>query len=262
MDHFIPASKKRMLLAIYLDYIILSTLAGFFWVFILNNKIVPFYIEMMILFVVESILIWNIGSPGMKLLGISNKRLPMTDFHGNTRSRRVAFVDERIYHDETFYTIILAAFFLLEGSKKLIRWALWSPPQPFLAIETDALTFPIISMLTGGLLIYAGYLVFKVDIKGLIISFIVILIDIITLVLNWDKWDGYARLDMLSRRQYQNLPVNDRQLEFFQSITPEFLLIITILLLVAIAYSIYAVNKIRPRNEPVGRVVRQGKKKP
>ncbi len=73
MDNFITVSKKRMILAVYIDFIIISTLFGFFSIFVLNNKEVPFYINLLVLSIIEALFIWNIGSPGMKILSIYKK---------------------------------------------------------------------------------------------------------------------------------------------------------------------------------------------
>ncbi len=102
------------------------------------------------------------------------------------------------------------SFLLLEGSKKMIRWAQWSPPMPLLNFETDAVSFPIISFITGLLLFYSGYLFLKLIYKGILISALILILDLITTILHWNRWDEFAKLEVISRKKYQGLPIDNK----------------------------------------------------
>lgn len=244
MDNdFIIASKKRMILSVYIDYIIISTLVGLFSIFILNNKEVPVYINIIIVLAIEALIAWNSGSPGMKFLSIANSKIPLTDENGNTLLKRVMLVDKTIYNNENIISLFTGILLVLEGSKQIIRWALWTSPMPFLIFQTDSMTFPVISIISGLIFLYSGYHILHLNIKGILISSIVIIIDIITTVINWSKWDEFAKIEIISRREYQGLPVDNKQLEFMQSIVPEYLLAFTIVLLILVLISYRNVKK-------------------
>ena len=281
MEDTIISSKKRLLLAFYLDYILLSLVISYFSIFVLNIKEVPIYINLVTLLVFESIIMQNFesiitqkfesviiqkfGSPGLKLLSISKKRisriddngkmhlkktnivdpeiynnenlLTIVEDNGKMHLKKTNIVDPEIYNNENWLTILIGVFFILEGSKRCIRWAMYTPPSPFLGIQTDDLSFPLISIAMGVICISAGYFYFKLSKHGFWLAVSIILTDTFSIVLSWDQWDEICKQSVINRREYQGLPVTEESIHFMQSIIPESTIGFSIVVLILLLFS-------------------------
>lgn len=246
MEDMIIASKKRLFLAFYLDYILLSLVVGYFSIFVLNIKEVPIYINLVILLIFESIITQKFESPGMKLLSISKRRISCTDDDGKICSKKINIVDPEIYNNENWLTIIIGIFFILEGSKRCIRWAIWTPSSPFLGIQTDDLSFPLISIAMGVICISAGYFYFKLSKYGFWLAIGILLTDIFSIVLSWDQWDEICKQLIINRREYQGLPVTEESIHFMQSIIPEYTIGFSIVILILLLFSFKKLKNKKP----------------
>ena len=69
-------------------------------------------------------------------------------------------VDPQVYLHEHWQTILIGLLFVAEGSKQIVRWAMWIPPLPIFGIATNQTIFAAYSMILGSLLILTGYISF------------------------------------------------------------------------------------------------------
>ncbi|MEA3323692.1 MAG: hypothetical protein U9Q37_00925 [Euryarchaeota archaeon] len=237
MDDMIISSKKRLFLAFYLDYIFLSIVLGYFSIFVLNVKEVPIYVNLVILLIFESVITQKFESPGMKLLSISKRRISRMNDNGKICLKRTNIVDPIIYNNENWLTILIGVFFILEGSKRCIRWAMWTPPPPFLGIQTDDLSFPLISIAMGVICIYAGYFYLKLSKYGFWLAVSILLTDTFSIILSWNQWDEICKQLIINRRAYQGLPVTEESIQFMQSIIPEATIGFSIVVLLLLLFS-------------------------
>lgn len=237
MEDMIIASKKRLLLAFYLDYILVSLVVGYFSIFVLNIKEVPIYINLVILLIFKSVITRKFESPGMKLLSISKRRISCMNDNGEMCLKKTNIVDPEIYNNEKWLTILIGVFFILEGSKRCIRWAMWTPPSPFLGIQTDDLSFPLISIAMGVICIYAGYFYLKLSRYGFWLAVSILLTDTFSIILSWDQWDEICKQLIINRREYQGLPVTEESIHFMQSIIPEYTIGFSIIVLILLLFS-------------------------
>lgn len=142
------ASKKRLLLAIYLDFLMFMVVWG------LANVMVGGEAHFMagaIVFIAVRFATWKLGaSPGQYFLSIGRDRL----------------VDANVYDRETWLTMLLGAVFVLEGSKLLVNWTQGIVSEPFFGSLPGETAQVRIDMLSGILLVVVGFLYFKLRALG------------------------------------------------------------------------------------------------
>ena len=228
---YIQASRKRLVLAWYLDYILLSVLVGHISIHFFKILEVPFYAELISLLVFEALFLRLWVSPGMYMLGISKQRVTVSLEGTGTKTDTRKMVPREIYESESFISMLAGTLLILEGSKNMIRWAMWTPPLPVLGFETDAVSNAFFSTAMGLAGIAAGYLFFKLRRTGFYIAILLYLYSLISIVLSWEKWDAIIETMVVLRREYQGIPVRSHEVEFMQSVMPESLVAGTLIMM-------------------------------
>jgi hypothetical protein len=151
-------------------------------------------------------------------------------------------VDSQIYFHEHWQTMLIGLLFVAEGSKQMMRWAMWIPPLPVFGIATNEASFAVYSMVLGGLLMYAGYMFLRLKRAGFWVGIGIAASIAVSTVLSWNQWDSIAQELLIRRRSFQGLPIRSGEVEFLQAILPEAL--VTFLFL-AIAILFFVRKKLR-----------------
>ncbi len=218
------ASKKRILLAGYIDLMFFSVLWGLSEYFTGNFPYSRF-VFISVFLVIESCLYFFKNSPGLMFLSISDIQ---TD-NGN-----ILIVDDKIYKHETWLTILIGIIAVNSGTKSAIRWVMWTPQMPFFSIHADQEMSAIFSVIYGIIIIYWGYCILKLKAKGFWIGLGINVIGLCYVIMNWSLWDEFIKEAVIMRSQYQGIPLREGKIEFMQMLCPEILCIFLIIHIIII----------------------------
>jgi hypothetical protein len=130
--------------------------------------------------------------------------------------------------------MLIGLLFVAEGSKQLVRWAMWIPPLPLFGIATNPPTFAAYSMVLGSLLMFTGYMFLRLKRVGVWLGIGIAALMAVSTTMSWNQWHDIARELLIRRRSFQGLPIRSGEVEFLQAILPEALvafLFLTIVLM-------------------------------
>ena len=202
------ASRGRQLLAWYIDFLFFASiwaLAGYVANLSFGHDLL---LSVLIFFPVRYFLSMFVGMPGDYLLSINPDRS----------------VDEDVLDQENWLTILVGLLLLLEGTKRLVRWTEFDQGFPFFGSTPDPAMQIAIGLLSGLAYILAGALILKVHRMGFWLAISLFVLEAISILLSWKLWDAAAIGVVVARREYQGLPVREREVEFMQWLLPEALL--------------------------------------
>jgi hypothetical protein len=235
-ENIIPASRKRFLLALYLDYLVLSPILAVGLYLSTGQFDVPTWQELIVLLIYEAILYKVTDSPGFRFLGIRKVGRSMHPEGQLPVAVDTLVVDPQVYFHEHWQTILIGLLFVMEGSKQMVRWAMWIPPLPVFGIATNQASFAAYSMILGGLLMYTGYLFLRLKRAGFWVGAGIATSVATSTVMSWNQWDGIAGELLIRRRAFQGLPVRSGEVEFLQAILPEALIAFLLLTVVILFF--------------------------
>ncbi|NJA07567.1 hypothetical protein HC024_17795 [Methylococcaceae bacterium WWC4] len=216
------ASKKRLLLSWYIDFLFFMTLWELLAYYLGLGASIPFWVSYLLFVVMRAISRKFIGSIGYLFLGIDNE---------------TKLVNKNIYDGENWLTIVLGVLLILEGTKRLVRWTQVFVSQPIFGFIPDDTTQIIIHVLLGGSSILAGYWFLRLNIKGFYLAVSVAIVNIASDALSWSLWDPIVEKMVIARREFQGLPVRDGEIEFMQSLFPESMLLAATLAVIAMLFT-------------------------
>ena len=231
-EHVNPASRKRILLALYLDYLVLSPVLAVGLYLSTGQFEVPTWQELIVLSIYEAILYRVTDSPGFRLLSIRKAGRSMHPEGQLPVAVDTLLVDSQIYFHEHWQTMLIGLLFVAEGSKQMVRWAMWIPPLPLFGIATNQTTFAAYSMVLGSLLMFTGYMIMRLKRVGFWLGIGIAALMAVSTVMSWNQWDGIARELLIRRRAFQGLPVRSGEVEFMQALLPEALVAFLLLTIV------------------------------
>ncbi|GEM_PF-911917 len=226
-----PASRGRLLLAAYLDFLIFSVMWGLFVfvIYFIDPKLAnqPWYVRLFIFSLLEVVLLrLNFQSPGAMMLGI---RFIKVRSHRAGLDRiwqgRIPLVDLNIKNSESWFTLAVGVYFFLEGSKTLIRWTMWTPPMPVFGVQTGEAATVLLNLALGALEMYIAYEIFRLRFRALLVGIPLFTASIVSIVMSWELWDPWIAEYVTRRRDYQGLPVRPNEIETMQNFMPEFLIV-------------------------------------
>ncbi|WP_367154510.1 hypothetical protein [Methylomonas sp. HYX-M1] len=215
----IIASKKRKILAIYIDLLLFLTFKELFEYFF--ESVLPF-------------LAWIIAF-GL-ILYMSNKFLPSPGKHFLSIEKDNT-VEPIIYENESWLTLLLGVLLILEGTKNLVRWTEFMVPMPFFGIFIDSAAQIIFSVIAGILFLLSGYLILKLKMPGLLLGIGITIVTIVSSLLSWDLWDPFITQMVEARRNFQDIPVRESEVEFMNMIYPKMIIVIEFIYLIAMILS-------------------------
>lgn len=167
----IAANRRRIVLAAYLDYLVLGALASLL-VWALESSIpalraVSLPARLAVFLVVEILLLRQARwSPGSWLLALKVHR--PSDLEGAsqpTLGGRVFLVDRAIAEGERWWTFLLGVLSILSGAKSLARWTQFVAPAAVFGIPVDDGSAVAFHLVTG-----AATLLFAVGVFRLVPS--------------------------------------------------------------------------------------------
>lgn len=234
----IKGSKKRQLLALYLDFILFMVVWGLLEHFVAQENGFPSWVALITFGMVKVATHKLLGSPGAFMLSIG----------------RDGLVNPEIHARENWLTILLGVLFVLEGTKQLVRWTQLLVPEPFFGFIPSSNVQILINITIGTLFVIIGYLFLKLHRTGLILGLIAGAAAIVSCVLSWSLWDKTVAEMVVARRALQGKPVGENEVEFMQLLMPEGILLLAVVLCLAmiLTYRRFALpnNSFEPTSEP------------
>ncbi len=229
-ERWIPARARRVLLASYLDLILLSIPWAFLEYlvdhFVPGFQNQPWYLRMAIFTVIEVTLIREDKSPGMWLLGMHMLEV-------RTRNKGIEkiweghapYVDRATLRAESWFTLLCGVLFANSGAKAIVRWTMWVPPPLFFGQVVDGLPGILIYLVAGGIELYIAREIFRLRMTALWAAagfYVLWFVSAWMSKAHWAAWiaDYYAR-----RRAYFGLPPQAKQLEALETAGPWVLLL-------------------------------------
>lgn len=215
----IVASRKRLVLALYVDLILFLVIWG------LANFTFggdAYLVAGVFVFAVVRLLAWKLkGSPGTYFLSIGPDRL----------------VDPEIFRRENWLTMLLGAVFVLEGTKSLVNWTGGVVPAPIFGWIPDDTTTVAIDLMVGIFLVYVGFLYFKLRPLGFWLALVSILASLGSLALSWSLLRDAMPAIVAARRAAQGRITSESEVQFMQAYVPAFTAILLLCVLVAVLWS-------------------------
>ena len=220
-EYVITASRKRIHFCLYLDYLVLSPFITLGLYSSTGQFEIPTWQELIALVIYEAILYHVTDSPGFRLLSMRKAGRSMHPEGQLPVAVDTLLVDSQIYFHEHWQTMLIGLLFVAEGSKQMVRWAMWIPPLPLFGIATNEASFAVYSMVLGGLLMYTGYMFLRLKRVGFWLGIGIAASIAVSTVLSWNQWDSIAQELLIRRRSFQGLPIRSGEVEFLQAILPE-----------------------------------------
>lgn len=217
------ASRKRLLLSWYIDFLFFMTLWGLLAYFMKFEDKAPFWLPYVAFVVIRATTARFIGSIGYSFLGIDKNSLAVSQY-----------IKER----ESWLTILLGVFFILEGTKQLVRWTQLFVPQPAFGFFPSEPVQIALHVLLGVVGILAGYWFLKLDYKGLLAGMALSLASLVSAVLSWQLWDPVIEQMLIKRREYEGRAIREGEIEMMQAMMPEGIVVIALVTLVAMAFAL------------------------
>lgn len=226
----IQASRLRLILAIYLDYVVYSVPWGLAHAAVSRawpqwqtiSTPIQFILFTVLEVVMHGVLRW---SPGRALLGMH--AIPNVEGF---------WVDARLKERESWITILAGVLLLLDGSKSMVRWAMWVPPMPYFGSYVSDEVWPVIAMASGLVECGIAFLYFRLHRASGLAAIAYFGWALIVTFTSWTLWDPWVAELTRRRRAFQGLEVRPNEIETIQSMTPEGMVVgIAIYLAIAIA---------------------------
>lgn len=211
------ASRKRRVLAVYVDFLLFSAaIALVGWAlakFDPSLAVAPLWMQITTFLIVEAIIVKAVAwSPGHWSLGIYRASVPGL---GPT-----PVVNPNIANAERWWTVLLGVLIALEGTKMAVRWAMWHPPVPFMGAQLEFVPSAVLSVVVGGMLCAVGLFVLRCRPKAALVGMALYAIALISGALSYELWASWAAADVVARREYEGLPVREGEIETMRRWSP------------------------------------------
>lgn len=207
------ASRKRLLLAVYIDYLFFTGLwEPIAWGVRSQGFDLHWAVGLVAFVALDWVAVRFLGtSPGSWALGI-------------VRDTEVPTVRHMIRTREAWWTMLLGTFLVLEGSKNLVRWTQGLPPLPIFAGGSGEGAFAVLSVL-GIANMAAGLLVLRCRAIGPFLALGVSALEGLAYAVSWPRVDSWIARRVEVRRALQGREVRADEIEFMQAIFPKLVVV-------------------------------------
>ena len=241
----VPASKKRFVLAVYLDLLIFNTVVGLLPLALPESLSWPAgntFFRNLVAFGLLEVLLQRFvrWSPGNYLLAIRHRVVPAQTGEGSEDApapRLRAVVDPDTKRRESWLTLLTGTLLLLEGSKGLVRWSLGTPPAPWFGGMTPEEVWPMVAMTTGAIEWVVAVGIFRLRTSAAALGTVYFGISLVSVIQSWHLWPVWAAESLTRRRALQGFELRPGEIELVQEIAPHLALGGVVLFLVLVVFS-------------------------
>ena len=261
---WIPARRRRVLLAGYLDYCLIAAAFGLLehLAYVLEPEIgeFPLYAQILAFLAIEYLLLARLRwSPGLHLLSI--RFLDLRDDMAAAAGLPFAIwkkltsvsVNAWVKTHESWFTLLMGVWMVNEGSKSLVRWTMWVPPYPEFGFEMSASVSAVLSVARGGIEIFLAWAILRLRFFAVPVAIAHFTVGLVSMWMSWHLWDSWVVEYVTRRRAFQGLPVGESEIEWMQAITPQWQLAfigIMIVLILLLAIPILRSRRTLPIERP------------
>ncbi len=206
------ASRRRLVLAMYLDVLFWSVPVALAVHYLREAGLIegppPWGVEWGALFAIELALVAIAGVrwlPGLRLLSITRV---------GRRTRGI--VDPEIHRREHWVTMLVATFLVLEGTKAMVRWTMWTPPVPVFGHETTLEIWAPLSIALGVVNLYAAREIFLLRARGVWVALGSVTVSAMSFLASREHWPAWIETSVRRRRAFQGLGVRPGEIELLQ----------------------------------------------
>lgn len=220
------ASGKRLLLALYLDYLLL----GAPWTIAAEaveeswSGVKPLSLPLKLLFflVAETILFSQVRwSPGQRCLGIvAIERTPFADPIGGRPPKPIYLVDPWLKANERWWTVLYGVYLVLDGAKAIARWTMWHAPLPFMGMQLSTQLSIAVSVLLGLVQWGAGATALRLAPLARPLGLALFGVILADALLSWRMLPQWIEHYVIARRAYQGAVPRPGEIEFMQLAIP------------------------------------------
>ena len=247
------ASRKRRVLAGYLDYLLLGgPWAVAMW--FLADSLPPlqrasFPLKLVIFFLLEvvalKLLMW---SPGQYCLGIvAFRRSPFAAPQDSSAAKASYGVDPHLFFHERWWTMLFGVLAVLSGTKDLVRWTMWHVPLPVMGVQLTEQASIRLQVLVGAAEIFIGVAALRLNPLVLPVGLAVYGFQVVSTVLSWPLLPGWVETYVRERRSYQGLTPRPGEAEFMQAVVPIGMVVLGV---VAALWSVFVGRRARQAGVP------------
>ena len=217
-------SRRRLWLALYLDYLLIGgPLEILLWAL---DPLVPglrkssFLIRVAVVSVLDLALLGRHDwSPGRRALGIV-RQSPAPGAADAPPHRRPLVVDPRLLAAERWWTVLLGVYLVLDGTKLLMRWTLWSRPMPFLGMALDAPTSAVFQVMLGIVGCVVGVGVLRLRARVVVVGVVLMGLVMLSTIASWSLLPEWITHEVAARREVTGRVGRPGEVEFMKALVP------------------------------------------
>ncbi len=226
---WVPASRKRLFLALYLDYLAV----GVPWAlveYVIQHfapaaGALPGWGRWLLFGLFElAVFGFKVPSVGAAILSMRQFSYRVTNDVGLSVRGKQWFADSWVKQNESWFSMVLAFLFMSDGVKAAVRWTAWSPPLPVFGMATSGPWALVVYLAIGAAEIWIGYLLFKLSTRAFTIAIPYLVLVTASTLLSWDLWDPFIAGMFEGRQAALGLPEDLKRMLVMQAIMPEAML--------------------------------------
>lgn len=212
-DEYRPASRKRLVLAAYLDLVLFNTLAALAWRYVAPGQEPPWLKYAVFLGLEAALMLVVRWTPGEWLMSVRQIARAWDAIEPGGKSAAPFLVNARVWKRESFWTAALGVFLIVDGAKEAVRWTMWTPPLPWFGTRLD----PEWAMVSGLVSLALGALVLRVHAAAPLAVAGASAATATSVLMSWSLWPEFAQGMVTRRRAFQGLPVRPGEVELMQA---------------------------------------------
>ena len=218
------ASRRRLLLAIYLDYLLFGapwTIATAaleqFWP---GMKRLSFPLEVGFFLALEALLMARVRwSPGQYCLGIvTSERSPFAPI--GPGEKPAYLVNPWLLAHERWWTILLGVLVILDGAKAVTRWTRWHSPVPFMGVHLPFEASVACMVLFGLAEVWIGVAALRLMPVVRPLGLAVFGLLAASTVMSWGLMPDWIERYVVARRAAMGMTPRPREIEVLQALIP------------------------------------------
>ena len=226
MEGWPHASRRRRLLAIYLDFLLLGPLFHLaFWAldrYIPTIRSLELPLRLTGFAIIEWVMVDRFKwSPGNFALGIRLRPLSPLEAPIEPEAERfVPLVDPRLLAQERWWTILAGVLFVLDGAKVMTRWTQWTRPMPFFGVALDPASSAPVQVLVGAIEFAIGIGVLRLHPLAPPTGIAFHLLLAASTIMSWSLLGNWIAIDLAGRRAAQGRMVGPEEIRNMQVVFP------------------------------------------
>lgn len=207
------ASRKRRLLAWYLDLLLFGVVTELLFLLIGPVSDYDYLIALCFFVPIRFAIAMLMVTPGEVMLSIAAD----------------GTVDSEVYDNETWLTMLLGVLFMKQGTEELVGWITLPDALPLFGFLPEGTTAIALDVSIGLFFAFTGCLVLKVYRIGLWLGVVATVLTFVSSLMSWRLWIQLSNDLMMGYRAMPDLPLNKGSLVFAYAAAPNILLVCSVL---------------------------------